>query len=119
MVQPGTPTGYWRVVAVWANDRPPVPVLTWMDANGAPILQLTSGILEEVRRLRMDARNRGPSAEERNQQLIDRVRADREAAREALHDEYEPYLERERVGVSLGARNRVPYWQRKYRGGER
>jgi hypothetical protein len=116
-VCPGTPTGYWRVVRVVSDDRPAAPVLTWMDALGEP-LPLTSGILDEVNRHRKDGRNFGPNADERNAALEDAVRREREQTREAIHDEYAPYLERERVGVSLGAHNRIPYWQRKYRGGE-
>lgn len=117
-VFPGTPTGYWRVVCAWSNERPAVPVLTWMTADGSP-LPLTSRIIDEVNRHRLGGRGYGKTADERNRELEAAVRKDREDARQALHDEYAPYLERERVGVSLGAHNKVPYWMRKHRGGER
>lgn len=117
-VFPGTATGYWRVVRMVADDRPALPVLTWMDATGAPI-PLSTGILEELQRLRRDSRNQGPDVDERNAALEEQVRRERADAMEALHDEYEPYLERGRVGVSLAGVKKRPYWQRRFRGGER
>lgn len=110
------PSRYWRVMRDIGGDRPAVHVLTWMGRDQEP-LPLSTGILDEVAKLRLDGRNRGPNADERNDTLVANVRKAREDSVQALHDEYEPHLERGRVSVSLGARNKTPYWQRKYRGG--
>lgn len=112
------PSLYWRVMRDVGGDRPALHVLTWMDAAQQP-LPLSSGIVDEVQRHRKDGRNHGPNADQRNDALVATVKKDRENAVQALHDEYEPHLERGRVGVTLGARNKVPYWQRKHRGGYR
>lgn len=107
---------YWRVLRRVSDDRPAESVLVWMDDDGTA-RPLSSGIVEAVERLRRDGRGRGPSVDERNRMLEDAVKAERELAREAIHDEYAPYLERGRVGVGFGAKNKVPYWMRKSRGG--
>jgi hypothetical protein len=115
---PGTPTGYWRVVCQWSNDAPAAPILTWMTTFGDP-LPLSSRLLDEVNRHRMDAPGGsfGKAADERNADLVASVQKQREDDVAALHDEYEPYLARERVGVAVGARNKIPYWKRQRRGG--
>lgn len=115
-VFPGTPPGYWRVVCLYDQDRPAVPVLTWMTPYGDP-LPLTSRILDEVNRHRLDGRGYGKTSDERNDDLKETVAKERRAQLDAIHDEYEAHLERGRVGVSLGATNKVPYWMRQHRGG--
>lgn len=112
------PQPYWRVMRDIGGDRPAAHVLTWMGRDQEP-LPLSTGILDEVQRHRRDGRNHGPTADQRNDALVAAVKKERVDSVQAIHDEYEPHLERGRVGVSLGARNRVPYWQRKSRGGYR
>jgi nitrogenase molybdenum-iron protein alpha/beta subunit len=56
--------------------------------------------------------------DERNAQLEEAVAKERRDGLDALADEYRPYLERERVGVSMGPKPRRPYWQRRWGGGE-
>lgn len=110
------PQPYWRVYRSVSDDRPPLHVFTWMGRDQEP-LPLSAGILDAVQQLRKDSRNQGPTADERNEKIKQDARKERDDQMAALHDEYAPHLERGRVGVSLGAHNRVPYWQRKRRGG--
>lgn len=114
---PDAMSPYWRVLRRVADDQPCVEVLVWMDDNMNP-LPLSSGILEAVQRLRVDGRNQGPTADERNAQLHENNRKQSERDREALKDEYRPYLDHERVGVSMATVKRKPYWMRRWKGGE-
>jgi hypothetical protein len=102
---PDAMSPYWRVLERRGDDRPAETILTWMGMDAAP-LPLSSGILDEVQRLRKDARNRGLTVEERNAQLEAAVAKERRDGMDALADEYRPYLERERVGVSMGPKPR-------------
>jgi hypothetical protein len=114
---PDAMSPYWRVLERRGDDHPAETILTWMGANAEP-LPLSSGILDEVQRLRKDARDRGLTVDERNAQLEAAVAKERRDGMDALADEYRPYLERERVGVSMGPKPKRPYWQRKWGGGE-
>jgi hypothetical protein len=70
---PDAMSPYWRVLERRGDDRPAETILTWMGMDATP-LPLSSGILDEVQRLRKDARNRGLTVEERNAQLEAAVR---------------------------------------------
>lgn len=102
---------YWRVVRVVSDDRPPLPVLSWMDANMDP-LPLSSGLIEEVKRHRRDSRHREPDADQRNAAHIEAMRKLRAESVQALHDEYAPHIEKGRTGVSMATSKRRRYWQR-------
>lgn len=102
---------YWRVMRRISDDRPAMPVLAWMAPDGDP-LPLSSGLVDEVTRLRRDSRYHGPDADKRNQQHVDQIRKLREDSVEAIHSEYEDYLERGRKGVTFARVGKKRYWQR-------
>lgn len=114
---PDAMSPFWRVLRRMGDDHPAETVLTWRDIDGNP-LPLSSGILDAVQQLRKDGRDQGPTVDERNRMLEEAVQKERRDGLDALADEYRPYLERERVGVSMGPRPRRRYWQRKWGGGE-
>lgn len=116
---PDAMSPYWRVLLYRGEDKPAETILTWMDYETGEPLPLSSGVLERVERLRRDARNTGKSADELNAEHVERLRRQRDEDREAIGEEYRPYLERGRVGVGMSTLKRRPYWQRKYRGGDR
>lgn len=114
---PDAMSPYWRVLERRGDDHPAETILTWMGVDGAP-LPLSSGILDAVQRIRRDGRGHGPTPEERNAELEAAVKKERRDGLDALADEYRPYLDRGRVGVSMGPKPRRRYWQRKWGGGE-
>lgn len=115
-VFPGTANGYWRVMCQWSNERPAVPIVTWMTADGDPA-ELTDRLIDEVNKLRMGGRNHDKTVDEKNADHEAGVRKQRADAVEALHGDYKAELERGKVSVSMGPRNTVPYWMRRHRGG--
>ena len=114
------PGGFvYKVYCVVSEDHPAECVLAWADEHGNP-LPLSSGLLDEVRKWRPEARaRRGPGADERNQALQERRERDRREALRAVSDEHRAELERGKISVALGTRTKKPYWQRRFRGGER
>lgn len=98
----------YEVLCVWSEDHPPVKVMAWTDRHGNP-LPLSSGLIEEVKKWRPEARERrGADADAHN----DRLRADTDRLRrtnlEAISDDHRAKVERARVTVSLGAGTSKP-----------
>lgn len=114
---PDVMSPYWRVLYRVSDDKPAETILTWMNDDGSP-RELSSGILERVRKLDRRDGQQGPTADELNQQHDERLKRQRESELEALKDEYRPYLDRGRVGVSMGPKPKRPYYQRRWGGGE-
>lgn len=112
------PGGFvYKVFCIVSEDRPAECILSWADDYGNP-LPLSSGLVDEVQRWRPENRERrGPDADERNRLLLERREREAREALAAISDEHRAGIEKGRVSVSLGVRNRVPYWQRKFRGG--
>lgn len=113
--------GYvYKVFCVVSEDQEAVCILTWADDSGRP-LPLSSGLVEEVKRWRPEARSRrGPDADERNRQLQERREQERREALEAITDEHRAKVERGQVTVGLSTRVRKPGWQRnRHLGGRR
>lgn len=107
------PGGYvYKVFCVVSEDQEAVCILTWADDHGRP-LPLSSGLIEEVKRWRPEARSRrGPDADERNRQLEQRREQERREALAAITDEHRPQIERGRVTVGMSTRLCRPAWQR-------
>jgi len=105
----------YEVLCVWSEEHPPLKIMAWTDERGRP-LPLSSGLVEEVKKWRPEARNRrGPDADERNERLreqTDRLRRDQLAA---ISGDHRGKVERDQVSVSIGTlpkqgylRNRRP-----------
>lgn len=106
---------YWRVacrVSDWQEAR---VVCTWRAPDGSP-LPLSSGILAEVDRLRLDGRNKEPDADEFNRQREEQVDREKRARGEAIVEDHRPYVERSRTSVSLADTRRKPEWLKQKRG---
>lgn len=108
--------GYvYKVLRVWSDSHEPAIVLTWMDEYGTP-LPLSSGLIDEVQRHMLGARNARLDADEYNRRFEARVQADADYARSELIREHKPRVERGRVSVSLGEKNRKRDWMKENRG---
>lgn len=107
------PGGFvFKVFCVVSEDQEAVCVLTWADDHGRP-LPLSSGLIEEVKRWRPEARaRRGPDADERNRRLEQRREQERREALAAITDEHRAQIERGRVTVGMSTRPRKPSYQR-------
>lgn len=102
----------FKVFCVVSEDQEAVCILTWADDHGRP-LPLSSGLIEEVKRWRPEARaRRGPDADERNRRLKQRREQERREALAAVTDEHRAQIERGRVTVGMSTRPRKPAWQR-------
>jgi len=112
----GDRPGLYVVACIVSEDEPPVRILAWADERTGEPLPLSSGLVEEVKKWRPEARGRrGPGADEINEQRreeADKVRADQLAA---ITEDHKPFVGRGRVGVALGARSKVPYWRKNKR----
>ena len=110
---PGPVEGGWvykvfRHVSDW---QPPLPVATWADEHGNP-LPLTFGLVDLVNRLRLDAPNKAPDADERNQQRLAEIERERENISRDIMDDHKAKVARFRSTISLGANTRKRAWQR-------
>lgn len=111
----GDTPGLYVVACVVNEDEPPIRILAWADGNGEP-LPLSSGLVEEVKKWRPEARTRrGPDADAHNQQLRERTDQLRRDQLRSISDDHRPFVERNRVGVALAARSRRRYWQKNRR----
>lgn len=110
---PGPVEGGWvyKVLRLISDSQPPSHVATWADEYGAP-LPLTFGLVDLVNRLRIDAPNKGPDADQRNQRLLEQVDQAREDISRAVIDEHKAKVARGRVTVSMGAGTKKRAWQR-------
>lgn len=110
---PSEVEGGWvyKVVCVVSDTQAPV-IFTWCDDHGNP-LPLSSGLVEDLKRWRPEARDRrGFDADTHNARLEQSLDRDRANTTEALHDDHAGRVERGRVTVGLGATSRMRYWQR-------
>lgn len=102
----------YRVVHIWSDEQPYHIVFDWIDDQCRP-LPLSSGIVEEVKRHMLGARNSGLGREdEHNRQLQEKRLQAARAESLAIADHYRPWLDRGRVGITLADVKRKPYWAR-------
>lgn len=100
--------GFYCVVQMVSDDYAPV-VFVWADEHGNP-LPLSSGLLEELKKWRPEARSRrGPDADQRNEQLVAGVRKKIAAEREAVIGDHKARVEKGRMSVGLSTRGRRHY----------
>lgn len=114
---PGQTSGGWvyKVFRAWSDDHPADLICTWADEHGNP-LPLTSGLVDLVNRLRLDAPNKGPDADAHNEQHLRGVRKLAGELEQAVIEDHRAKVERGRVSVSMGGTNRKPEWAKKNRG---
>jgi hypothetical protein len=102
----------YKVFCIVSEDQPAICIHTWCDDRGNP-LPLSSGLIEDVKRWRPESRERrGFDADEHNRQVTERLEKEREADIEAVSSDHKPWVERNRVTVSLGPTTKVRYWRR-------
>lgn len=110
---PGDVEGGWvyKVFCIVSEDQPAECIYTWCDDRGNP-LPLSTGLIEDVKRWRPDARERrGFNADEHN------ARLDRELAKRKHDDmneigeEHAVRIEKGRTTVSLST-SHPRYWRR-------
>lgn len=100
------------VSCIVSEDHNPVRLLSWADDDGTP-RPLSSGLVEEVKKWRPEARvRRGPDADEHNRRLKERDEQHRRDQFAAISDDHRAKVERDQVTVSLGATTSKRYWQR-------
>jgi hypothetical protein len=100
---PSEVEGGWvyKVFCIVSEDQPAICIHTWCDDRGNP-LPLSTGLLEDVKRWRPDARERrGFDADEHNRRLDERLAKDRAADMNALGEEHAVKIEKGRTTVSL------------------
>lgn len=114
---PGAVAGGWvyKVFRSWSDDHPADLICTWADEYGAP-LPLTTGLVDMVNRLRLDAPNKGPDADAHNAAHLERVRRMGRDLEQAVIDDHRAKVERGQVSVSLAGVNRKPEWLKANRG---
>lgn len=91
-------------------------LFTWMDDACNP-LPLTHGLVTEFQRYLKGERGNDTlvDADEHNRRHQERLEAQRKADGQAIFEEHAPRLIRDRVVVSLGTMQKLPYWQRSRR----
>lgn len=90
------------VVCIVSEDQPAIRILTWDDGNGNP-RPLSSGLVEEVKKWRPEARGRrGLDADQHNAKLREQTEQLRRDELAAVSDDHRPFVERNRVSVALG-----------------
>lgn len=111
---PASVGGGWvyKVYRIVSDDQPAHCVCTWTDDHGRP-LPLSSGLLDLVQSLRVEARDRrGPDADERNRRRQERVAKAHRDAGDSLVSEHRARVEKGRVSVGLGSSSKLAGWQR-------
>ena len=103
----------YKVVCLVSDTYAPV-VLTWMDEHGRP-LPLSSGLVDEMQRHMVDSRGKVETADEYNARLVAERKRDADAQQTAIIEDHRPYVERNRVSVSVSTGKKLPYWQREGR----
>lgn len=105
----------YKVFAIVSDDQPAEAVCTWADEYGNP-LELSSGLVDLVNRLRPDARSRrGPDSDERNAAHREQLQRAREEDAERVNEDHRAKIERGRVTVSLATGANRPAWLRNTR----
>ena len=101
---------YYVVVKVVSEREAPV-IYTWMTATGDP-LPLSSGLVEDFKKHRLDAPNKPPTVDERNRMRLAELEREWADAADALNDDHRGRVDRGRRQVSLAHHPR-PAWQRR------
>ena len=84
----------WCVVCDVGGDQPPVTLIEWRDpATGAPIPELSSGVLTRVQRMHRSAEAFSREMRARNEQLEKARDRDRDAAYEDMARDMLPRIE--------------------------
>lgn len=105
---------YYRVVESRGDDREAEIICTWMDDATLAPLPLSSGLIDRVDRLRLDARNKGIDADAFNALRSERIQAEQQEIALEIASDHRAKVERQRVTVSLGANTSLPYYQRNH-----
>ena len=92
---------YWKVYQHISDWQDAVCIFTWMDEAGNP-LPLSSGLVNEVDKLRRDGRNKGLDADAHNAQRELLVEAEKAERGQAVVEEHRAKVERGRSSVSFG-----------------
>lgn len=112
---PDAMSPYYRVYCRVSDWQESVCVCTWMDEQGQP-LPLSSGLLNEVDRLRLDARNKEIDADTFNRLRSERIAKEKADRGEAIIGEHRAKVERNQTSVSLTDVRRKPEWLKRNRG---
>lgn len=102
---------HWQVLSRVSDWQPPIPITAWMDDFGNA-LPLSSGLIDKVQRLRLDAPNKGLSVDEHNARHQEREERAAEERNQAVLAEHRPYVERDRTSVSFGPLTRLGEYRR-------
>lgn len=97
---------YYRVARNVSDWQEPEIIASWKDTNGNP-LPLSSGLIDEVDRLRRDARNKGLDVDAYNAKRTEDLEADRAARGQQIIEEHRAKVERGRTSVSFGPLTRL------------
>lgn len=97
---------YWKVYRDVSDWQEAVCIYTWMDDYGDP-LPLSSGLVNEVDKLRKDARNKGLDADDLNALREQRLAEDRAERGQQIIEEHRAKVERGRTSVSFGPLTRL------------
>lgn len=97
---------YWKVYQHVSDWQDAVCVYTHMDEAGNP-LPLSSGLVNEVDRLRKDGRNKGLDADQHNAQRELQIEAEKAERGQAVVEEHRAKVERGRSSVSFGPLTRL------------
>jgi hypothetical protein len=111
---PDSVNAYWQVYSRVSDWYPPTPVAAWMDDYGNP-LPLSSGLIDKVNRLRLDAPNKGLSVDDHNALRAERIERDREQRGQAVLEDHKAKVERGRTSVSFGPLTRLSEQPRRIR----
>lgn len=97
---------YYRVARNVSDWQDAEIIASWKDQNGNP-LPLSSGLIDEVDRLRRDARNKGLDVDAYNAKRTEDLEAERATRGQQIIDEHRPKVERARTSVSFGPLTRL------------
>lgn len=101
---PGNVEGGWvyKVFVLVSDDLPPECIYTWSDEYGKP-LPLSSGLIEEVRKLRRDVREQHGliDADEHNRRHVERIREDAREHNTQIIEDHRARIERSQTMVSF------------------
>ena len=100
----------YKVICIVSDTLAPI-IFTWMDDFGNP-LPLSSGLVEAVQSRMLASRNRPIDEDEWNARLRAERNKDIEREKQAMMDEHRPYVERNRVSVSMAKTGKPAYWKR-------
>lgn len=103
---PAAVEGGWiyKVFVLVSDSHPPQCIYTWMDELGNP-LPLSSGIVDEVRKLRRDVREQHGliDADEKNRRHLDAIHKRREEEAAEIIADHRARLERSQTQISFSS----------------